>query len=67
MDRIGGTAHTEVRSVLFTPGARTAWHRHPSGQVLHVTRGAAWFSPGAAHAKRSGPALGHTPRPGDRH
>lgn len=39
-DKIGGTAHTEVRSVLFTPGARTAWHRHPGGQVLHVTEGA---------------------------
>jgi len=37
--RIGATEHTEVRSVLFTPGARTAWHRHPGGQVLHVTEG----------------------------
>ncbi|MFD9904313.1 cupin domain-containing protein [Streptomyces sp. NPDC059063] len=26
-------------SVHFTPGARTAWHRHPHGQVLHVTEG----------------------------
>jgi hypothetical protein len=24
-----------VRVVLFTPGARSAWHRHPAGQVLH--------------------------------
>jgi quercetin dioxygenase-like cupin family protein len=29
-----------VNSVHFTPGARTAWHRHPLGQVLHVTEGA---------------------------
>jgi len=27
-------------SVHFTPGARTAWHSHPVGQVLHVTEGA---------------------------
>lgn len=27
-------------SVHFAPGARTAWHRHPHGQVLHVTEGA---------------------------
>ncbi|GCD39229.1 cupin [Streptomyces chrestomyceticus JCM 4735] len=26
-------------SVHFAPGARTAWHRHPHGQVLHVTEG----------------------------
>jgi quercetin dioxygenase-like cupin family protein len=26
-------------SVHFTPGARTAWHRHPLGQILHVTEG----------------------------
>lgn len=23
----------------FTPGARTAWHRHANGQLLHVTSG----------------------------
>jgi quercetin dioxygenase-like cupin family protein len=28
-----------VYSVHFTPGARTAWHAHPRGQVLHVTEG----------------------------
>ena len=26
-------------SVHFTPGARTAWHHHPAGQVIHVTEG----------------------------
>jgi quercetin dioxygenase-like cupin family protein len=26
-------------SVHFTPGARTAWHHHPNGQVLYVTEG----------------------------
>jgi len=25
--------------VRFTPGARTAWHRHPKGQTLYVTDG----------------------------
>ncbi len=29
-----------VFSVHFAPGARTAWHAHPRGQVLHVTEGA---------------------------
>jgi quercetin dioxygenase-like cupin family protein len=26
-------------SVHFTPGARSAWHRHPFGQILHVIEG----------------------------
>lgn len=25
--------------VRFTPGARTAWHHHPKGQMLYVTDG----------------------------
>jgi quercetin dioxygenase-like cupin family protein len=39
-DEIGATEHTTVMSVHFTPGARTAWHSHPQGQVLYVTHGA---------------------------
>ena len=33
-----------VALVRFTPGARTHWHVHPSGQVLHVTEGVALVS-----------------------
>jgi quercetin dioxygenase-like cupin family protein len=32
---------TQVLRVTFSPGARTAWHRHPDGQVLHVLDGVA--------------------------
>jgi|HubBroStandDraft_1064217.scaffolds.fasta_scaffold40215_5 quercetin dioxygenase-like cupin family protein len=28
-----------AHSVTFEPGARTAWHTHPVGQVLHVLSG----------------------------
>jgi quercetin dioxygenase-like cupin family protein len=28
-----------VGAVHFTPGARTAWHRHEGGQTLYVTEG----------------------------
>ncbi|MGH7572339.1 MAG: (R)-mandelonitrile lyase [Gemmatimonadota bacterium] len=28
--------------VTFEPGARTAWHSHPAGQVLIVTSGMGW-------------------------
>ena len=30
-----------VVSVHFSPGARTAWHRHPGGQLLFVETGRA--------------------------
>lgn len=32
-------ARTSALRVTFEPGARTAWHTHPLGQVLHVTDG----------------------------
>lgn len=28
--------------VTFEPGARTAWHTHPLGQILIVTAGSGW-------------------------
>ncbi|UOK73278.1 (R)-mandelonitrile lyase [Ancylobacter polymorphus] len=28
--------------VTFAPGARTAWHTHPAGQMLIVTAGTGW-------------------------
>ncbi|MCS7223182.1 MAG: cupin domain-containing protein [Armatimonadetes bacterium] len=38
-----------VASVTFEPGARTAWHTHPLGQILIVTAGCglvqAWGQP----------------------
>lgn len=34
--RVGGAV------VTFEPGARTAWHTHPLGQILIVTAGCGW-------------------------
>ena len=34
-----GSGIAAVLSVEFSPGARTAWHTHPAGQVLVVTMG----------------------------
>ncbi len=33
---------TRILRVSFAPSARTAWHTHPVGQVLHVLVGIAW-------------------------
>jgi quercetin dioxygenase-like cupin family protein len=30
---------TGIHKVFFEPGARTNWHTHPEGQVLHVITG----------------------------
>lgn len=34
--------HGSVGLVEFAPGARTAWHTHPVGQLLIVTDGKGW-------------------------
>jgi quercetin dioxygenase-like cupin family protein len=31
-----------INTVYFAPSARTHWHRHEGGQVLHVTSGEGW-------------------------
>lgn len=35
-------ARVKAATVTFEPGARTAWHRHPLGQLLIVTAGCGW-------------------------
>ena len=33
------TFNTVVGNVLFEPGARSNWHKHPAGQILIITAG----------------------------
>jgi quercetin dioxygenase-like cupin family protein len=42
-------ARARGSNVTFEPGARTAWHTHPLGQVLIVISGAGWVQ------RRGGP------------
>lgn len=37
----GAPSRVKVARVSFEPGARTAWHTHPHGQLLHVISGVA--------------------------
>ena len=37
----GVSARLRTLRVTFEPGARTAWHTHPHGQVLHIVAGVA--------------------------
>ena len=48
---------TSATLVTFEPGARTAWHTHPAGQILVVTAGCGW-------AQREGGPVEEI-RPGD--
>ena len=34
-----GPYRISASNVRFTPGARTAWHKHPNGQTIYVTEG----------------------------
>ncbi len=36
-------SRTSSALVTFEPGARTAWHTHPVGQILIVTAGCGWI------------------------
>src|SRR5437762_3714686 len=51
-------SRVSASSVHFTPGARTAWHRHPNGQTV-------WVTEGLGHAQRRGGPI-EVIRPGDR-
>ena len=52
-----GSSRLGASSVHFTPGSRTAWHRHPNGQTIYVIEGV-----GLAQ-RRGGPI--EVIRPGD--
>lgn len=37
------TDNVQLNNVFFSPGARTHWHHHEQGQVLHVLAGKGWI------------------------
>jgi quercetin dioxygenase-like cupin family protein len=37
------TDNVTINTVFFSPGARTFWHTHETGQVLQVTAGSGWI------------------------
>lgn len=53
-----GPSRLAASAVHFTPGARTAWHRHPNGQTIFVLEG-------IGRAQRRGGSIEEI-RPGDR-
>ena len=56
-------ARAAGNAVTFEPGARTAWHTHPLGQVLIVTAGCGRArSARAARSRRFAPATSWSSR-----
>jgi quercetin dioxygenase-like cupin family protein len=53
--------------VYFSPGARTAWHAHSTGQTLHVTAGIARVQSEGGPIHELGPGDTITFGPGERH
>ena len=46
------TDKVAINNVFFSPGARTWWHTHESGQILHVTAGSGWICVQGQQARR---------------
>jgi quercetin dioxygenase-like cupin family protein len=63
----GEPGGVQVLSVQFEPGARTAWHSHPQGQLLHITSGVGKVGSAGGEARQL--RAGDTVRaaPGERH
>lgn len=53
--------------VTFEPGARTAWHSHPLGQVLIVTAGLGWVQCEGGEVEEIRPGDVVWISPGERH
>ena len=54
-------------SVTFEPGARTAWHTHPLGQILLITAGCGWAQREGGPVEEVHPGDAVWFSPGERH
>ena len=60
-------ARLHVLSVFFEPGARTAWHSHPFGQILHIVSGVGRVQKAGERATDVHPGDTVFIAPGERH
>ena len=60
-------ARAAGNAVTFEPGARTAWHTHPLGQVLIVTFGLGWVQRDGGMVEEIRPGDVVWFEPGERH
>ncbi|MGD0731947.1 MAG: cupin domain-containing protein [Terracidiphilus sp.] len=62
-----GPSRLRAFRVSFEPGARTAWHTHPVGQVLHVLTGSGLVQLAAEPVREIHPGDTVSIAPGERH
>ncbi len=60
-------ARTAGLYVTFEPGARTAWHTHPLGQILVVTSGCGWIQRDGGAVEEINPGDVVWISPGEKH
>ena len=60
-------ARVSVASVMFEPGARTAWHSHPLGQTLIVTTGSGLIQSSGGPVEKIRPGDVIWSSPGEKH
>jgi quercetin dioxygenase-like cupin family protein len=60
-------ARARGANVTFEPGARTAWHTHPLGQILIVTSGLGWVQAWGGPAEEIHPGDVVWFSPGEKH
>ncbi len=53
--------------VTFEPGARSAWHTHPAGQILIVTAGCGWVEREGGPVEEIRPGDVESFEPGEKH
>jgi quercetin dioxygenase-like cupin family protein len=61
------TARAAGASVTFEPGARTAWHTHPLGQILIITAGCGWVQREGGPVEEAHPGDVVWIAPGEKH
>ena len=63
----GAPGHVHVARVAFSPGARTAWHTHPFGQILVAVSGVGLVCKAGEPAVRLRAGDSVAIAPGERH
>ena len=63
----GSPGRVRALRVTFEPGARTAWHTHPFGQVLYILSGVGRVQQAGQPAQTVKPGDTVLIRPGERH
>lgn len=64
---LGTPTPARILRVTFEPKARTAWHMHPLGQVLHILSGTAWVQREGEPIREALPGDSVTIAPNERH